>query len=102
MNDSFGGSGSRPRAGGMNSLQVSRRGLLGGALAASSLFAAGVPLQACAAVRDRTPTGSFVRENPWHGRLNVQVSRGGHWRKAQWRLKRLGQGTALIMSGASA
>jgi hypothetical protein len=77
MNDSFGGSGSRPRAGGMNSLQVSRRGLLGGALAASSLFAAGVPLQACAAVRDRTPTGSFVRENPWHGPLNVQVSRGG-------------------------
>src|SRR5258708_3039878 len=77
MNDNFGGEGSQPRAGAMNSLQVSRRDLLGGALAASSLFAAGVPLQACAAVRGRTPTGSPVSENLFHGPLNVQVSHGG-------------------------
>src|SRR6266851_6856976 len=77
MNDNSGGGGSQPRAGAMNSLQVSRRDLLGGALAASSLFAAGVPLQACAAVRGRTPTGSPVRENLFHGPLNVQVSHGG-------------------------
>ncbi len=77
MNDNFGGEGSQPRAGAMNSLQVSRRDLLGGALAASSLFAAGVPLQACAAVRGRTPTGSPVSENLLHGPLNVQVSHGG-------------------------
>ncbi len=77
MNDNFGGEGSQPRAGAMNSMQVSRRGLLGGALAASSLFVAGVPLQACAAVRGRTPAGSLVRESPLHGPLNVQVSHGG-------------------------
>ena len=77
MNDSFSGDGSQPRAGAMTSMQVSRRGLLGGALAASSLFVAGVPLQACAAGRDRTPTGSLVRESPRHGPLNVQVSHSG-------------------------
>ena len=77
MNDNFGGEGSKPRAGAVNSLQVSRRDLLGGVLAASSLFAAGVPLQACAAVRGRTSTGSPVRENLLHGPLNVQVSHGG-------------------------
>jgi hypothetical protein len=77
MNDNFGGEGSQPRAGAMNAMQVSRRGLLGGALAASSLFVAGVPLQACAAVRDRAPTRSLVRKSPLHGPLNVQVSHGG-------------------------
>jgi hypothetical protein len=77
MNDNFGGAGGQPRAGAVNSMQVSRRGLLGGAFAASSLFVAGVPLQACAAGRDRTPTGSLVQENTWHGPLNVQVSHGG-------------------------
>jgi hypothetical protein len=78
MNDNFRGDGTQPRAGGMNSMQVSRRGFLGGgALAASSLLAVGVPLQACAAARDRTPAGSYVRDNPLHGPLNVQVSRGG-------------------------
>jgi hypothetical protein len=61
----------------MNSMQVSRRDLLGGALAASSLFVAAVPLQACAAVRDRTPTAGPPRENPLHGPLNVPVSHGG-------------------------
>jgi hypothetical protein len=77
MKDSFSGDASQPRAGAMTSMQVSRRGLLGGVLAASSLFVAGVPLQACAAGRDRAPTGSRVRESPRHGPLNVQVSHGG-------------------------
>jgi photosystem II stability/assembly factor-like uncharacterized protein len=77
MNDNFCGAGGQPRAGAVNSLPVSRRGLLGGALAASSLFVAGVPLQAGAAVRDRTPAGRLGWENPRHGPLNVQVSHGG-------------------------
>ena len=77
MNDNFGCEGSQRRAGAMSSVQVSRRGLLGGALSASSLLVAGVPLQACAAVRGRTPTGSLVRGNPLHEPLNVQVSHGG-------------------------
>jgi BNR repeat-like domain len=77
MNDNIGGEGSQPRAGAMNAVQISRRGLLGGAFAASSLFVAGVPLQACAAVRDRKPAGSLVRKNSFHGPLNVQVSHGG-------------------------
>jgi hypothetical protein len=77
VNDNFGGDGGQARAGAMNPIQVSRRGLLGGALAASSLFVAGVPLQASAAVRDRTLTGSPVPEDPRRGPLNVQVSHGG-------------------------
>jgi photosystem II stability/assembly factor-like uncharacterized protein len=77
MNDNCGGEGGQPRAGATNSVQVSRRGFLGGALAGSSLVVAGMPVQAAAALRCRTPAGGPVRDSPWHGPLNVQVSHGG-------------------------
>ncbi|HEU5391894.1 MAG TPA: sialidase family protein [Streptosporangiaceae bacterium] len=77
MSGNFDGEGSQPRAGAMNSLQVSRRDFLGGVLAASSLLVAGLPLQACTAVGEPTHTGSRVTGNSLRGILNVQVSHDG-------------------------
>lgn len=77
MNDLFGCEGSQPRAGATRSPQVSRRHFLGSALVASSLAAAGFPLQVYGAMADPTGTGRRVREKLLHGPLNVQVSHGG-------------------------
>lgn len=77
MSDDFDSQDSQARTSAMDSGRVSRRDFLGRALAASSLLAAGLPLQASGALGASIPARGLATENRLRRVLNVQVSRSG-------------------------